>query len=253
MNQDSRQGSGLDKRAISGRNEHRSSSGLKRFLYYALLAAGTPVIPIPLFDDWVLSKIKRHMVKDLYQRRSVEVPTGRALEILSDTVPNWRATGCFLGVIKSTFLLVAKLVWRFFRKILFFLTLKDAVDLASKTLHEALMIQAILESPSPSMKGRLHEEKVVERLRWAMDKTLDEFDTRPLEKLFRAIPREGRNAIRQAIKRISQKGREIDLSVDEEEDNLSPLVDDLAREIEQRRGYFSEMEECLRGKIHEIS
>ncbi len=253
MNQESPSDNNRELRTTPERKGDQRSSGLKRFLHYALLAAGTPVIPIPLFDDWVLSKIRRHMVKDLYQRRSLEVPTGRALEILSDTQPNWRASGCFLGVLKSSFLLVTRLIWRFFRKILIFLTIKDAVDLASKTLHEGLMIQAILECPAPSMKGRLHEEKVVERLRWAMDRTLDEFDTRPLEKLFRTIPREGRKAIRQAIKRISHSGGEIDKSVDDEEDNLSPLVEDLAKEIELRSGYIANMEECLRGKIHEIS
>ncbi len=127
----------------------RSQDGLKRIVFYGLLAGAAALVPIPLLDDWIFNWVRRRMfVELLRERRAVASRTG--LRILAGERDGMQAGAClykffFLAVILPIRFLGA-LLKGIFRKILFFLAAKQAADWASRAFHEGYLLRYALRS-----------------------------------------------------------------------------------------------------------
>ena len=142
-------------------------------LRYALLIGLTVMIPIPLLDSTIENLLRRRLVRQLAQRRGVELTEAQIA-----TLGNAPAGGC-MGC------LWAVATWPFrkiLRTILIVLQVKVIADLASEIVHRSLLLEEALEL------GFLPEQP--DRVRVAMDKALVSVDTRVVERQLLGVFRE---------------------------------------------------------------
>ena len=103
---------------------------------HAVLTGLTPLIPVPLVDDLVKSYFRKRLV------RSLAASAGRPL---SDEEANALASepegGCLRGCAMTVLVYPLKAI---FRKLFYFLEIKRAVDLASRTYHFGYVISYAL-------------------------------------------------------------------------------------------------------------
>lgn len=103
---------------------------------HAVLVGLTPLIPVPLLDDVVKNYFRRRMV------RSLAAASGRALsEEELDALSSEKERGCLTG---CAFTLLVYPLKAIFRKVFYFLEIKRAVDLASRTYHFGYVISYAL-------------------------------------------------------------------------------------------------------------
>jgi hypothetical protein len=115
--------------AIQVREEGVRQRGL---ITHAVLVGLTPLIPVPLLDDVVKSYFRRRMVRELVQSAG-RTPGEKELTALASE----RERGCLTGCLFALLVYPAKAI---FRKLFYFLELKRAVDLASRTYHFGYLV-----------------------------------------------------------------------------------------------------------------
>jgi len=131
----------------------RSQEGLRRVVYYSLLAGAAALVPIPLLDDWLFDWVRRRMfVEMLRERNAVVERTG--LRILAGERDGMQAGACvyklFFVVVVMPLRLLGSLLKGIFRKILFFLAAKQAADWASRAFHEGYLLRYALRDLEPN-------------------------------------------------------------------------------------------------------
>jgi hypothetical protein len=111
----------------------RDAGGQQRGLVtHAVLVGLTPLIPVPLLDDLVKNYFRRRMV------RSLAASAGRTLDEKElDALASERERGCLTGCLFAVLVYPVKAI---FRKVFYFLEIKRAVDLASRTYHFGYVI-----------------------------------------------------------------------------------------------------------------
>src|ERR1043165_9391338 len=113
-----------EKQGIQVRDAGVQQRGL---VTHAVLVGLTPLIPVPLLDDLVKNYFRRRMV------RSLAASAGRTLDEKElDALASERERGCLTGCLYTVLVYPLKAV---FRKVFYFLEIKRAVDLASRTYH----------------------------------------------------------------------------------------------------------------------
>lgn len=214
----------------------------RRVVLYSLLAAPCPLVPVPLLDDWVESRVRKRMVVDLARGR---VPLSeREVAILAGLEAP--ASGCFvLALLVTGFRLVFKLLGGLFRKVLFFLTIKDCVTATSRTFHEGYLLHRALDGPSAGLDAH--------RVRRAVEAAIREVDPRPVRGVIRGVLATGKAALVGTARlfgntfrrRADRVAGEAALPVDEGEALVGGLVDQLAAALGQDRDHLARLDGAL--------
>jgi hypothetical protein len=133
----------------SGLAQTQSPDGLRRIVFYSLLAGAAALIPIPLLDDWAFGWVRRRMAIDLLRDRGASVDRS-ALRVLAGERDRFQTGACLYKFFFATVILPIRVLGAFlrgiFRKILFFLAVKQAADWASKAFHEGYILRHALRS-----------------------------------------------------------------------------------------------------------
>ncbi len=227
--------------------------GLRSVLLYSLLGGLCPLIPLPFLDDVLVRSIRRRMVRSLLRRAGHDATEAQARR-LTRTERRGLLLGCLVGVVWYA-------IRKISRKILYFLAVKDCVDVASRLLHEGWLLQYAL-SRGVLPAGALRDEDL-DRVRDAIERACERVDTRPLEQLLRRLfdaqmvlltrladglgrllraegaSRRDRDAVERALQR--GEGREVGA--------LERLLDDLARGLGAHEPYLRALEAAFDGEV----
>jgi hypothetical protein len=142
----------------------------------SLLGGASQLLPIPLLDDLALGRVRRGMVEALCRQRGVS-PTPAQRRVLTGAGRPWGPLGCLVGV----FLYPLK---KLFRKLFYFLAVKEAVDTFSRLFHHGYLLHAVLERGALGTGGQPDDGAVAAAAAAAaVHGTLAAVDTRPLERL----------------------------------------------------------------------
>lgn len=209
---------------------------------YSLLSAPCPLIPVPLLDGWVEDRVRKRMIVDLAHGR---VPlTEREVDILAGL--ERQHSGCFVLTVFATALrLVFKLLGGVFRKVLFFLTIKDCVTATSQTFHEGYLLHRALDGPSAGLDAF--------RVRSAVAAAIAEVDPKPVRGVIRGVLRTGKEALlgtarlfgRTFRRRADRAAGEAAVPVQEGEALVGGLVDQLAAALGQDREHLARLDTAL--------
>lgn len=226
----------------------------QRVTYYSVLAGLCPLIPVPFLDDRVLDAVKRRMVTALARERGVTL-SERQRDFLAGAYKEPR--GCLERIGRLAFKLTVKLVAKLFRKILVFLALKEAVDVASRTFHEGYLLHLLFDpttQPTWAGAGERPEDAEGEawRARWAIQGAVGEVDPRPVDQAIRRAFRGSRGLLGQAAKALGRQARSggdearVSAVEAEEAERLSGVLGPLAADLWTERGYLSALESRFR-------
>lgn len=240
------------------------SGEFRRVVFYSLLTSLCPLIPIPFLDDWAINHLRKRLTFDLSRRHDVPLGSSEVALLAVGEKEELTVQGCMKGcfnaaVIKPIVKITLKLLQKVFRKILFFLTLKDAVDTFSRTFHEGFLIDHSLccVGIEPSREACL-------RARLAIEDVVREVDTRPIARLVRQSMRGSRRLLLQASRLLSKvleplRNREMGeersqtftepLDTTEEEAVLGGLVDRLVQRLSQQQGYLLDLRQRLERRL----
>ncbi len=140
----------------------------------ATFAGLSVLIPLPLVDSLFEGIFRRRMPWSIARRRRVPLPPmlHRALGRAEGCSPG----GCLLQTGQQLFNLLKKLS----RKILYFLTIKEATDRLSYYWHRAFLIDHLLRQ---GYQANAVDEAQAARLRQALEQTLEAAGTSPLQQL----------------------------------------------------------------------
>ncbi|MFH1467392.1 MAG: hypothetical protein ABIO70_23615 [Pseudomonadota bacterium] len=168
----------------------------KEIVASAVLAGICALSPVPFVDDLVIGAIRRRLVRRLFRARGVTLswPQQRAL---TRTGSNW-LLGC-LGA------LVIYPIKKIFRKIFYVFAVKEAVDVASRLLHQGLLVEHALERGCIQAGELGDQREPLERLNRIIRETCDETDTSPVGQILKRsfaggrvfLRRLGRQVVRQ--------------------------------------------------------
>jgi hypothetical protein len=194
-------------------SEHKPQTAFDWTLYADATFAGlSPLIPIPLLDlafEWFF---KRRMLGSISKRRS------RRLEPAVYQTMN-RGQGCADGCLLWPIKLVFVLLKRISRKLLYFLTIKEATDQLSYYWHRAFLLDYMLAL------GHLDQVESAEIARQTLDKVLDTPDTSPLHQFAQQIAHGTRHIWRTL--RGARRGQE-DEEIADKKSRMARAWDDFA-------------------------
>jgi hypothetical protein len=183
----------------------------------ATFAGLSPLIPIPLLDlafEWFF---KRRMLSTVARRR------GRKLQPAVYQTIN-RGEGCAEGCLLWPIKLIFTLLKRISRKILYFLTIKEATDQLSYYWHRAFLLDYMLTL------GHLDALESAEIARQALDKVLDTPDTSPLHQFAQQLAQGTRHVWRTL--RGARRGQEDEL-IAEKKSRMAKAWDDFSDYLQE--------------------
>ena len=139
-------------------------------VHWGLLAGLTPLVPLPLVDFWLSTRMRRQMYRAIARDAGVEVDRDTLVKLTR------RRGGLFARIAGGV---VGWVIRKIFRTILYFFTVKDVFDESADAMLRASMFRVALE------RGWLPDQ--AEQVRSAMDEVLQ--GCSPVERLFRGQPR----------------------------------------------------------------
>jgi hypothetical protein len=235
----------------------RSAAGV------SVMAGLCPLIPLPFVDDWAEGVVRRRAVRDLLRGRGLD-PTPGDVEVLAGLERAARG-----GCVRTLLWPVVKVSWyvvrKVFRKIVFVLAAHDAVNAAASLLVDVWLLRSALaagvldapaaEAPEP---GRIDRDRA-RRVRAAMEAAVGAAGDRPLVRAVRRAAAGSRALVLHAARGLGRWARgerravgggaagaeraAADLPVDEEQRELSGLVDRLVSALWLERGYLAALEQ----------
>jgi hypothetical protein len=155
-------------------------------LTYSVLAALTPLIPIPLVDDLAKTHFRRQMVRAVGAHYNTEFAP-HAVPLLAD-----EKGGSCLGVLGTIVLYPLK---KIFRKIFFFLEWKRAIDTVGATFYHGFLLACALQNERVAPRGPHAPAQV----RAAIDELLLQTNTSPFNALVRGVFSQSKSALRGAV------------------------------------------------------
>ena len=160
----------------------------------ATFAGLATLIPLPLVDSLIESYFRRRMVWNIAKRRQVRLP--------DPIYQHMTREGCNWGAV---LLWPITLVWKFLkklsRKILYFLTVKEATDKLSYYWHRAYLLDYMI------VQGHLEQEETAVLARTALEQVLDTITTSPLTKLAQQVANNTRHVWR-TLRRVRWRNQE---------------------------------------------
>jgi hypothetical protein len=199
-------------------SEHKPQTTFDWAIYADATFAGlSPLIPIPLLDlafEWFF---KRRLLGSITRRR------GRPLQPAVYQTMN-RGEGCAEGCLLWPVKLIFVLLKRISRKLLYFLTIKEATDQLSHYWHRAFLLDYMLAL------GHLDTPESAEIARQALDKVLSTPDTSPLHQFAQQIAH-GTRHIWRTLRR-ARRGTEDEL-IAEKKSHMARAWDDFAGYLQE--------------------
>jgi hypothetical protein len=220
-----------ERQAIQIREEGGQQRGL---ITHAVLVGLTPLIPVPLLDDVVKNYFRRRMVRGLASS------AGRNLsEKELNALASERERGCLTGCLFAVLVYPVKAI---FRKVFYFLEIKRAVDLASRTYHFGYLVTYALQPRANGASALdLYGAKAVNE---AAQAACREAPIKPVEAAIGSTFRKSNNVLRGAaallagsLRRITGRAQAarvaeaIEEVEPEEARKLEPVVTRLQRSI----------------------
>lgn len=154
---------------------------------YAVLSGLALLLPVPFIDDAVRTRVQRHMVRALGDRRGI-VLSDDTVNALADDPPG-------PPLYKRALVAVAMApVKRVFKKTFVLLGGKEVVDTVSSTYHLGYLVDLALAE-------RWHEQHDAAAIRAAMQSACAEVGTKPIEKAVRATYQGSRSALARLFRR----------------------------------------------------
>ncbi len=201
---------------------------------HAVLVGLTPLIPVPLLDDVVKNYFRRRMVRGLAASAG-RSPNEKELDALASE----RERGCLAGCLVAVLVYPVKAI---FRKVFYFLEIKRAVDLASRTYHFGYVVSYALRPRAGGASALdLYGAKAVNEA--AQDACRDA-PIKPVEAAIGGTFRKSRTVLRGAaallagsLRRVTGRAKEervaeaIEQIEPEEERELEPVVTRIQRSI----------------------
>jgi hypothetical protein len=213
----------------------RDAGGRQRGLVtHAVLVGLTPLIPVPLLDDLVKSYFRKRMVRGLASS------AGRSLDEKElDALSSEAERGCLTGCLFAVLVYPLKAI---FRKVFYFLEIKRAVDLTSRTYHFGYLVAYALQ-PREGTASAL-DLYGAKRVNEAAQAACLEAPVKPVEAAVGGTFRKSRNVLRGAAallggslrrvtggaqpERVAEAIEEVE---PEEQRELGPVVARLQRSI----------------------
>lgn len=225
----------------------------RQLTLYSVLGGLCPLVPVPFLDDWLLGRVKRWMLTDL--DRILETELGReARVILAGGRDPWKIPGCVGGCLWVLQKGIFKLAVKLFRKVLYFLAVREGLHAATRVFHEGYLAMYGLRStsvPDTSVRQQAHARK----LRAAALETIESMDLQPVLDIVRRtfhgswglLIRASRVLARPFFRRKARREEEGDARAAEQarekgEELLGGLVDRLAARLWGNREYFERLE-----------
>jgi hypothetical protein len=226
------------------------------------------LIPVPLVDDWARDLLRKRHAMALARSHGVELDAadGKVLACGYDPIS---ARGCVRGclaaaVVKPARFLFVKVFRKIVHKVLFFLTIKDAVDTVSESFHEGYLLRhalatgALRDAGGAQPGSRRPLPEVVE-VRRAIEAARDAVDHRPVEKAIAATLRGSRAVYRKAGRAVSRLVRTRRRSADEQalyesleregEAQLGGLIDEMTADLERESSYLRRLEKIFEHRL----
>lgn len=150
----------------------------------ATLAGLAILIPIPLVD-WAFEEFFRRRIPAAIARHQ-----GRTLAPEIKSKLNQSSDSCLTSCLALPVKLIFELIKRISRKLLYFLTIKEAADKVSLYWHRAFLIDYMLSV------GDLEREESAQVARQALEQVLDKATTSPLTHLARQVTGGTRHILR---------------------------------------------------------
>ena len=217
---------------------------LRSLVLPSVLAGLCPLIPIPFLDDWARDLLRRRAAADLCRRHGLRMPSDGILALTGGGRSPDMA-GCLRSLVLGPILYLLR---KIFRKVFFFLTVKDCVDTTSRCFHETYLIRHALSAGrlagEPASAGRVHV---------AIGTACAETDPRPIERTIGAAFRGSRRALLAAAERLGSfvssarrnpdpvLAADGDLPMREEEEILGGMVDELSESLAREAGYLGRL------------
>jgi len=107
-----------------------------RVVHWGILAGLTPLIPLPLLDMWLSTRMRRQMYRAVARERGVEVDRDTLVRLT-------RRRGGLLSRLLGG--VVGWIIRKIFRTILYFFTVKDVFDESADAMLRATMFERALE------------------------------------------------------------------------------------------------------------
>lgn len=162
----------------------------------ATLAGLAVLVPLPVLDVIFEQFFRRRMPRAIARSRGRQLPPASA-RLLN----RW---GCSpASLLLFPIWLLFWLLQRLSKKILYFLTVKDAVDSLNYYWHRAFLLDYMVRA------GHLDNQEQARRAEQALTRTLDEVGESPLTTLARQVVRQSRHVLRSLIA-VLRRGRESD-------------------------------------------
>ena len=192
-------------------------------LYADATFAGLAVlIPIPIVDTLFEEFFRRRMPRVIAKVRNRPVPPER-LKALGEG-DGCTPAGCLLWPFKQLFNLLVKIS----RKILYFLTIKEATDKLSYYWHRAYLIDFVLAN------GYLGDDRPVVVARTALTRTLTDVETSPVIQLAQQVVGNSHHILRSLWRVVRRK---------EEDDMLSDQASLIGRRWSEYSDYWDKLGE----------
>ena len=225
------------------------SGGLRRVLWYGVLAGLCPLIPIPFLDDVIIKRLRKRMIRGQLTRAGLE-PAGAQINLFTHEASQIRLLGCLFGAV---WVVVKKVL----RKLIYVFAIKDCVDNASRVVHHGWLVQYALNRGALDAQTLQHGNESIKRVRDAVLHASDNLDTRPfnqaLKRLFRgssalikgaavAVGRILRGADRRQVASLDQA---LDGLGEREVGEVERVLDEMVLELVGQKGYLRQLEQAF--------
>jgi hypothetical protein len=212
-----------------------SEAGNQRSLItHSVLVGLTPLIPVPVLDDLAKSYLRKRMV------RALAASNGRNLsEEDLGALASEKDGGCLRGCVSALIVYPLKAI---FRKVFYFLEVKRAVDLTSRTYHYGYLVDYAMQ-PQRDGKSILDLRRAAE-VSEAIHAVCQEAPIKPVESAIGGTFRQSHRVLRSAanllassLRRVAGRARAeqvaeaIERVEPEEERELEPVVARMQRSI----------------------
>lgn len=157
---------------------------------FAGLAVLIPLPPFDLIAEWYF---RRRMLRTIAKRQGVSLKP--------EVITVMQRSGCFTGCLTWPIVLTFLILKRISRKILYFLTIKEATDMLSHYWHQAFLYNYMITA------GHLEEVATAEVARLTLDETLAQARTSPLTKVALQVIGNGRHIWR-TLRRVWRRDEE---------------------------------------------
>jgi hypothetical protein len=154
----------------------------------SLLGGCCPLLPVPLVDDMALSRVRRRMVTRLVSRWNLALAPHQVAWLAGPT-SRWTVSRAASKVLIYP-------VKRLFRKVLYFLAIKEGVDTFSHVFHQGYLLHAaLLRGVLTGPGGQPPDDARVQAVAGAIHATLASADTGPLQQIVFGVFRNSRRLV----------------------------------------------------------